>query len=88
MKISAEYKDNPNDFTRQRKIGFEGILVSILINLKRSLTIEIDNFIEKLNVDNALEYTKQAYSKARQKLKPSAIIELNHIILEETSNIY
>ena len=62
------------------------MLVSILINLKRSLAVEIDSFINKLDVDDDMEYTKQAYSKARQNLKPSAFVELNDIILEETYN--
>lgn len=84
MRISSKHKENPTNFTRDRKIGFRGVLVSVLINLKRSLTVEIDNFIDKLDVDDDLEYTKQAYSKARQNLKPSAYIELNNIALEET----
>jgi hypothetical protein len=86
MILSTKYKEKPTDFTRQRKIGFKVILISILINLKRSLSVEIDNFINKLNVDNALEYTKQAYSKARQNLKPLAYIALNDVVLEETYN--
>lgn len=84
MILSPKHKKRPTDFTRQRKIGFKGMLVSILINLKRSLAVEIDSFINKLDVDDEMEYTKQAYSKARQNLKPSAFIELNDIILEET----
>jgi len=84
MILSPKHKEKPTDFTRHRKIGFKGILVSVLINLKRSLSVEIDNFINKLDVDSTLEYTKQAYSKARQNLKPSAYIDLNDVVLEET----
>lgn len=83
MRISIKHKEKPTNFTRERKISFKGVLVSILINLKRSLTVEIDNFIKKLDVDKDMEYTKQAYSTARQNLKPSAYIELNDIVLEE-----
>lgn len=82
--MSTKYRSKPSDFTRQRSIGFKGILVSILISLKQSLTLEIDNFINKLDVDDDLSYTKQAYSKARQKLLPGAFVELNDIVLEET----
>lgn len=84
MKISPKHKEKPTNFTRQRKIGFKGIVVSGLISLKRSLNVEIDNFINKLEVDDDLEYTKQAYSKARQNLKPSAYQQLNDIVLETT----
>lgn len=82
MRLSSKYKEKPSDFTRKRKIGFKGVLVSVLINLKRSLSVEIDNFIEKLEVDDDLEYTKQAYSKARQNLKPEAYTHLNNIAIE------
>jgi len=82
MRLSSKHKEKPENFTRNRKIGFKGVLVSVLINLKRSLSVEIDNFIEKLEVDDNLEYTKQAYSKARQNLKPSAYTHLNDIAIE------
>jgi hypothetical protein len=83
MILSGKHKKKPTDFTRERKIGFKGILVSILISLKHSLALEIDNFLKKLDVDESLEYTGSAYSKARQKLLPSAFIELNGIVLDE-----
>jgi len=83
MILSSKHKEKPTDFTRQRKIGFKGILVSVLINLKRSLAVEIDTFINKLDVNNEMTYTKQAYSKARQNLKPSAYAELNDVVLED-----
>jgi hypothetical protein len=84
MALSITHKEKPTNFTRKRKMGFKDILVSVLINLKRSLAVEIDNFIDKLDVDSNMEYTKQAYSKARQNLKPSAFMALNDVILEET----
>lgn len=83
MMLYGKHKRKPTDFTRDRKIGFKGILISILINLKHSLALEIDNFVEKLDVDSSLEYTGSAYSRARQKLLPSAFIELNDIALGE-----
>jgi hypothetical protein len=86
MVMSIEHREKPTDFTRQRKVGFKGILVSVLINLKKSLAVEVDSLLKKLEVDPDIEYTKQAYSKARQKLKPSAFVALNEVILEETYN--
>ncbi len=83
MILSTKYKEKPTDFTRERKIGFKGILISILITLKRSLSVEIDNLLQKLDAEDIVEYTKQAYSQARQKLKPEAFIELNNVLLEE-----
>lgn len=84
MVMSTEHREKPVDFTRQRKIGFAGILLSVLLNRKRTLAVEVDDFIKKLNANPDMDYTKQAYSKARQKLKPSAFTALNDVILEET----
>lgn len=83
MVMSIEHRERPTDFTRQRKIGFKGILISILFSTKRSLAAEVDSLLKKLGADPEEDYTKQAYSKARQKLKPSAFIALNDTILEE-----
>lgn len=83
MTIFRKHRKNLTDFTRQRKLGFKQILISVLISLKNSLTLEIDNFLEKLNVEEVISYTKQAYSEARKKLLPTAFIELNDILVED-----
>jgi len=83
MVMSIMYREKPTDFTRQRKIGFKGILISILISTKLTLAAEVDNLLKKLGADPDEEYTKQAYSKARQKLKAEAFIALNDMIVEE-----
>lgn len=85
MMLFRKHRKKPTNFIRQRKLGFNRILISILISLKHSLTLEIDSFLDKLDVDEeVVSYTKQAYSIARQNLLPSAFIELNDILIEET----
>lgn len=83
MMLFRKHRKKPTDFSRDRKLGFKEILTSIVITLKHSLALEIDNFIKKLDVDDDLGYTKSAYTQARQKLLPSAFIELNDIVLNE-----
>lgn len=86
MMALKKFKLKETAFTRKRKIGFKGILVFILLNLKHSLTIEIDKFLENLGVENKFGYTKQAFSKARQLIDPAAFADLNKITLEHIYN--
>ncbi len=72
-----------NSFTRKRKLGFKSILVGILTSAKRSLSVEIDRLIDKLDTNGYVEYTKQAYSQARQNLKPEVFLDLNQTVLKE-----
>ena len=84
---SGEFMDNARerheDFTRNRKVNFVAI-ISMLLNLnKRSIQIEIDEFVDKNLSDNVDTYTKQSFSEARQKVKPQAFVALNDVFLEE-----
>ena len=72
-----------NSFTRKRKLGFKSILLGILASTKLSLTLEIDKLIERLDKDGYIEYSKQAYSKARQNLDPKVFLDLNKVVIKE-----
>ena len=48
--IILKYKNNPIDFTRNRKQPFGQMLVFMLNLVKKSLVIEIDNFVQFLFV--------------------------------------
>lgn len=72
-----------NSFTRKRKLSFKNILLGILTSTKHSLSIEIDKLIEKIDTEGIIEYSKQAYSKARQNLKPEVFLDLNNIVKRE-----
>lgn len=72
-----------NSFTRKRKLGFKNIVVGILTSAKRSLSIELDRLISKIDTDGYVEYSKQAYSKARQNLKPEVFLDLNKTVLKD-----
>ena len=72
-------RQNPTDFTRERKLSFS-ILILFLINLiKGSYQDELDHFFKAVfKCDVAKRFvTKAALAKARMKLKYQAFIELN-----------
>jgi len=75
----SRHRKNKNDFTRNRKLPFQ-ILIVFLINLvKGSYQDELDKFFKTLfRFDVAKRVvSKAALSKARMKLKFEAFVELN-----------
>lgn len=76
-KLNAKY------FTRNRKLNLENIVTMIINMMRKTLQIEIDSFIENILNEENLDYTKQAFSKARQKLSPEAFSSLNDELIKE-----
>lgn len=75
-------RKNSKDFTRSRKLGFADIILYQLSNASRSLAVELSAYFrEKLG--GSKNYTKQAYSKGRMKIKPESYIMLNNLLHEE-----
>ncbi len=85
----AEYRDQvkqrPQDFTRDRKVGFVSLLAIILNMVRRTTQIELDAFREKFMPEEAdrTTYTKQSFAEARQKLKPEAFTRLNDAFIAQ-----
>ena len=76
-------KERPKDFTRDRKVGFVGVLSMILNLARRSTQIEWDPFRERLwpyQTDEST-YTKPSFGEARQKIRPEAFTELNTVFV-------
>lgn len=63
------------DFTRNRKMGFIDYIFAIIKGTKTSLQSSINTFFESHN-KKQMEYSKQAFSKGRQRIKPEAFQEL------------
>lgn len=63
------------DFTRNRKMSFTDYIFAIIKGTKTSLQSSIDTFFESQH-KNHIEYSKQAFSKGRQRIKPEAFEEL------------
>ena len=76
---SEEFKEKhrmqEKDFTRKRKLGFAEVSTMILKGIKRGLHAGITEFLEETNTEIE-EYSKAAFCKARQRIKPSAFEEL------------
>lgn len=75
---------NPQDFSRNRKMGFKNMMLFMLNMIKRTLQTELNNFFEGILGEDAT-MSKQAFSEARNKIKPEAFIELNN---EVVSGLY
>ena len=76
---SREYflraKVSDKDFTRNRKLGFTETVIFILSGAKNSLQAELNRYFDMIKNKNT--YTKQAFSKGRQRIKPEAFKELS-----------
>jgi hypothetical protein len=66
------YKESEKDFTRNRKMGFVSVIGLCLNMVRKSMQLEIDNYMELLDSELEKPITKQAFSKARQKISPCA----------------
>lgn len=68
-------KMNENDFTRNRKMNFSKLMIFILSGTKKSLQSALFAFASRFKFENGT-YTKQAFSKARKKINPTAFLAL------------
>jgi hypothetical protein len=87
-KIRIDFRMSDKDFSRKRKQPFGGVLLFMFNLLKKSLVIEIDNFISYLNSkvesDTIQNFTKSAFVQKRQKINPEVFKYLSQIITENT----
>jgi len=73
--FKEKYRMQEKDFTRKRKLGLAEVSTMILKGIKRGLHAGITEFLEETNTEIE-EYSKAAFCKARQRIKPSAFEEL------------
>jgi hypothetical protein len=79
----ARHRRSETDFTRHRTLPFPVVLLFLLNLVKGALQRELDDFFQVLHGTDVAEraVTKSALCAARQKLKPSAFIDLNrHLV--------
>lgn len=82
---SNEYKMRYSlgkSFSRNRKLSFSNIIHFICSGLRKSISSEIDDFIEEHTYLNFPNITKQAFSKARQNVSPKAFSELCKLFVD------
>ena len=75
------YIQRPEDYSRHRKWSFSSLMAMILNRVDRTTAVEVQHFC-KTHLAEAGRLTKQAFSKARYKIKPEAFTELNHTAME------
>lgn len=81
--FEARHKRRTSDFTRKRKIGFTMTMLFLLNFIRKSLHLEVDGFYDALGKPMHERATTDAFIKAREKIKPSAFIELFEMSGEE-----
>jgi len=83
LRFRERSKERPKNFTRDRKVGFVGVMSMILNLARRTPQIELDPFRERLwpFQADATWYTKQSFGEARQKIRPAAFTELNTVFV-------
>ena len=75
----ARHRVRPEDFTRQRQLGFPVLMLFILQKTVKSVQRHLHEFLDELAQGESLEpVTSGAVTHARAKLQDSAFIELNH----------
>jgi hypothetical protein len=78
-------RKSPEDFSRERNMGFKETMLFMLNMVKKALQVELNNFFEEiLKRDEVV--SKQAFSEARNKIKPEAFIQLNDAIINGMYN--
>ena len=70
-------------FIRNRKQHFSIILLFMLNLLRKSLSLEIENFVSFFKQQSFPKFTKSAFVQARKKIKPEVFKQLSSMLLEE-----
>lgn len=86
--IILKYRNNETDFTRKRKQPFGQMLLFMFNLVKKSLVIEIDDFVAFLNSKTdskeVKDFTKSAFVQKRLKINPEVFNHLSEVIVENT----
>ncbi len=73
-------------FTRERKQPFGAALLFMFNLLRKSLAVEIDNFVthlnEKINLKKFKSFTQSAFVQNRNKIKPAVFQHLSEVIID------
>ena len=78
--LKTKFRKRSKDFTRNCLLTFP-ILITFILNLiRRSLQVELNNFIKILPLRSI---SKQTFSAARAKLLPEVFIDLNKSLIKE-----
>lgn len=80
--FKCTHRTKPEYFSRNSKMSFKSTMLIMLNAAKQSIQVEINRFFSNV-LENKESVSKQAFSEARQKISPTAFVELNDAIIEE-----
>ena len=75
-------KTSPTAFTRNRKLSFVDFMLFLISGAKNSLQSELNHFLDMTNREDQT-YSKQAFSRGRQRIRPEAFKELSDTVVRE-----
>ncbi len=81
--LKHEFRVSKNHFTRTRKQTFSHILLFMINMIRKSLAVEIENFINFLDRRTSERFTKSAFVQARKKIKPEVFKHLSQSLIKE-----
>ncbi len=77
------HRFSDKDFSRKRKLPFTQLILFMLNLVRQTLQKELTQFIHMLSDKKVNNITKSAFCQSRMKLKHTAFIELNDILIDE-----
>lgn len=87
VEIINKFRLSENDFTRVRKQTFSNTLLFMMNFLRKSLSLEIENFVKHISSlkDGKFVsvFSKSAFSQCRNKIKPEVFVHLNQTLIRE-----
>lgn len=75
-------RTSPTAFTRNRKLSFIDFMLFLVSGAKNSLQAELNNFLDMTKREDQT-YSKQAFSRGRQRIRPEAFKELSDAVVRE-----
>jgi hypothetical protein len=81
--LKVNFSVSKNYFTKNRKQSFPILLLFRLNLLRKSLSLEIENFTSFLKLGSFKKFTKSAFVQARMKIKPAVFEHLLHTLVHE-----
>ncbi|PRP71724.1 hypothetical protein BUE93_04770 [Chromobacterium amazonense] len=82
MDFISRHRQAARDFTRRAIFTFERVVGVLLVNLMRSLQVELDQFFSHLALPAGRSANDDAFRMARKKLRWTAFAELNQAVLD------
>jgi len=81
--LKIGFRVSKEHFTRNRKQRFPILLLFMMNFLKKSLSLEIENFTALFRAGNVARFTKSAFVQARGKVRPEVFDRLSRVLLHE-----